>query len=61
MPSGMSSLGIVVTNPNLLTINPTLHSEIGTHVIKIVLTDNCGGTTSNDLIVVVPNTAPYFT
>ncbi len=57
----MTSLGILVTNPNLLTINPTLHSEIGTHVIKIVLTDNCGGTTSNDLIVVVPNTAPYFT
>jgi|LauGreDrversion4_2_1035121.scaffolds.fasta_scaffold447118_2 hypothetical protein len=57
----MTKLGIVVTNPNLLTITPTLPTEVGSHTIKITLTDNCGATTTNDLIVVVGNTAPYFT
>ena len=57
----MSRLGIVVTNQNLLTISPSFPNEVCTHTIKIILTDNCGATTTNDLIVVVGNTAPYFT
>ena len=61
VPPGMSNLGIVVTNPNLVTINPTATTEIGTHTIKVILTDDCGDSLLNDLTVVVINTAPIFT
>jgi hypothetical protein len=58
--TGKTKLAITISNANLITITPISFTEVGTHSIKIILTDLCLNSISNDLIVVVTNTAPYF-
>lgn len=61
VPSGVTKAGVTLTNPNLLAISPVGFTEIGTHTIKIILADSCGNSLTNDLTIIVTNTAPYFT
>ena len=60
IPAGKSALTkSLVTATNTITIGPSASTEIGTHTIKIILTDNCGLSITNDLIVnVLANASP---
>jgi hypothetical protein len=60
IPTGKTALTkSLVSATNTITINPSASTEIGTHIIKIILTDNCGVSISNDLTVnVLANTSP---
>jgi hypothetical protein len=60
IPTGKTALTkSLVPATNTITIGPSASTEIDTHTIKIILTDNCGLSISNDLIVnVLANTSP---
>ena len=59
VPIGKTALTKSLVATNTITIGPSASTEIGTHTIKIILTDNCGLSISNDLIVnVLANTSP---
>ena len=59
--SGITSITMELTNPNLITLSPVGFTEVGIHTVKVKLEDTCGSSLINDISITVTNSAPYFT
>jgi hypothetical protein len=48
---------------DVLSVTPPLNSFslVGSHVIKVILTDSLGDSSSSNLNVMITNSPPYFT
>lgn len=64
MVSSISTTGtlpISLSASEVISVAPTSFSHVGPHTIVVTLTDACGGVSTSNLLVLVANTAPYFT